>query len=804
MRSRTLQAVLLLLGLGVILYVVMSLFIASPNRLIFGINRSNGSIRLARNGVTFLPPHEFRRMAFAMRDGAALSQGVVRIRSREGVPVRISYRVHFKISGRPLPAVDTIVDKGWDAWVADRVSEAIRAVTERTPIDDFISPTAAFGPRRKLVRETVTRHLSRSGLDVTGFEIEGIEVDRDALLKAKLAELRREERGKWGRVAVFAIDGMDWNLVDELVDDGRIPNIAALIDGGSTALVQSVHPTIAPLTWTTMATGVPPYRHGVLDFFDRQNRNLPVTSLARQAPAVWEIAAGFQRPSLVVNWWTDWPPLTDSAMVASTPLGPEDPEDVFPAGLEPLAAKAQIPEATVGWEQMHRFLNINQNEFQKAVGTGNPQDPIVRFRSVLAKTWSDDRLALEIYRKEKPQLMMLGFEGADIVDHLFGAYHPPYREDVSWEDYRRFWPAVGNYYAEIDRMLGEWLKVLPEDTTVMLVSSYGTRWGKNRPKTPSGAGEGLALHDDQGLLIAYGNRVPASRPMHSISVYDIAPSILALLGLPPSDEMKGSVATSVFENLRPVETVRVSSYSDLIRLYPTMVGGKVDPSVYHAVLEASGHLGGEAAQPRMTREPETPAEHQRLTGEQWRVYAVTNNRGAELAAKGQKTEAIDQFEKAAALNPERATPLLNLAMIALQSQRYVSAETLMFQALEKNPSNPDQLLVDMAAWFRAHDMISWAIRVLGKGKEQYPESYLIASELGASLAEAGRYTEGLQELDRALALQPLSTSVLNNLGIIYAKKKDYARALDYWNRSLTIAPRQPKIAEAARAATTNL
>ena len=50
---------------------------------------------------------------------------------------------------------------------------------------------------------------------------------------------------------------------------------------------------------------------------------------------------------------------------------------------------------------------------------------------------------------------------------------------------------------------------------------------------------------------------------------------------------------------------------------------------------------------------------------------------------------------------------------------------------------------------------------------------------------------------RALGLQPSSTLALNNLGLFYAKQNDYGRALDYWNRSLSIEPHQPQIRDAA-------
>ena len=99
---------------------------------------------------------------------------------------------------------------------------------------------------------------------------------------------------------------------------------------------------------------------------------------------------------------------------------------------------------------------------------------------------------------------------------------------------------------------------------------------------------------------------------------------------------------------------------------------------------------------------------------------------------------------------------------------------------------------------------SRAIAILYKGKSLFPQSYLIAANLGSALVSAGRNTEGVPELERALGLQPSSTLVLNNLGVFFAKTNDYGRALDYWNRSLSIEPGQAQIREAAVAARSRL
>src|SRR5437764_831366 len=83
---------------------------------------------------------------------------------------------------------------------------------------------------------------SRRGLKVTAFEIARIDVDKPALLQRKKMDLRREARGVAGRVAIFAIDGADWELLSELADDGNLPNLKALSRGGTTGSTQTIEP----------------------------------------------------------------------------------------------------------------------------------------------------------------------------------------------------------------------------------------------------------------------------------------------------------------------------------------------------------------------------------------------------------------------------------------------------------------------------------------------------------------------------------------------------------------------------------
>lgn len=801
-RSRLFKALGLLACLAGVMYLLVSLFLPSSRRIILGVDKSDGHVRAVQQKVTFLPPHQFYRLVFEKREGWAQRDGLVRILSKEGVPVTVTYRLRFGVTGDRLPDARRLVAEGWNAWIRARVSEAVSAVTAQTPIEDLLSPSSTFNAQRDPLRRVVAAHLAQSGLKVTAFEIARLEPDREALLRYKRAELRRSARGLAGRVAIFAIDGADWDLLSELSDDERIPNLEALIRGGVTGNLQTIQPTVSPLLWTSMATGVTPDRHGVIDFFDQASR-APVDAFSRRAPALWEIAEGFGRHSAVVNWWTAWPPPPLQTAIFDSPTARLD-NAISPAQLQGRQQSAIVPLDTIGYGQVGRFVNVTAAEYERAVSSGNANDPVNLVRAVLAKTWTDHRVAINLYREQAPLLLMVGYEGTDVINHLAAPYHPPYREGVAQDGYRRYWPTVANYYAEVDRLIGEWMQVLSEDTTVILVSAHGFRWGKARPRIQPVGRAALDDHRNPGVFIAYGNHIAPSRAGHTISIYDIAPSVLAILGLPQSGEMPGQVATWAFRDISPVTSVKVVSYTELFNERPVSVQARVDARSYQRELQAIGHLLDPNVSATPLFEDEAPAAATPLAPQQWASYAWYNNQGIELRKQGKLSDAVDAFQKAIDLNPSRPTPYLNMAMTLFDRQQYAPADDVFIQAVARGLPNSDRWFVDFAALYRQRNMTSRAIALLAKGKESFPQSYLIAANLGSALAQAERYAEGLPELERALGLQPSSTLALNNLGILYARKKDFARALDFWNRSLAIDPRQKEIRAVADAARTQL
>lgn len=790
--------------MAAVLYLLISLFLPSSRRVIFGVDRHSGSIRLVQQSVAYLPPHRFYRLSFEKRDGCAQDDGFIRITSKEHVPVRVAYRLRFAIAGDHIPDAQGLVGDGWSAWIRARVTEAVSAFASQTPLEELVSPASEFNARRDRLREGVVRHLARSGLKVTAFEIARLDVDRDALLETRRGELRRDSRSAPNRVAIFAIDGADWDLVSELAGQGRIPNIDALIRNGTAASVQTIQPTVSPLLWTTVATGLPPDRHGVTDFTDRERNNAPVDSYSRHVPALWDIAEAFGRTTLTVNWWTAWPPTSPDGFVFDAPV------EMLPTALQPAALASRIngdivPQATVGYARLQRFLNITGSEYQKGISVTRPDDPVPIFRSVLAKTWTDHRVAIDLFNIRKPLLTMVDYDGTDVVNHLFGPFHPPRREGVSSNDYRKFSLTVSNYYAEIDRLLGEWMTTLPPDTTVILISAHGMKWGEARPKKPPNGTAALSDHRSPGVLIACGSHVLPSRTRHVMSIYDVAPTVLALLGLPASEEMPGRFPEWMFKDVQPMQAMRIVSYGAFVTEHPLATTAELDPDQYRSKLLAIGHLNDPSRNQMPMLEDQRPSELATpISPERWGLYAYYNNLGVDLKRQGKSKEAVEAFQRAVQINPSRATPYLNTAIAMFDRQQYAAAESAFLEAVAHGLPNAERYFIDFAALYRMNHMISRAIVLLEKGKSLFPESFEIAANLGASLVQANRPADGLPELYRALGLRPSSTTVLNNLGLVYVRKKDFARALDYWNYSLSIDPRQPQIREAVVAARSKL
>jgi predicted AlkP superfamily phosphohydrolase/phosphomutase len=73
-----------------------------------------------------------------------------------------------------------------------------------------------------------------------------------------------------GRVVVLGFDGADGRTLVQLMDQGELPNFAALRSSGTFAPLRSTAPPESPVAWAALNTGRNPAKTGVASFFVRK------------------------------------------------------------------------------------------------------------------------------------------------------------------------------------------------------------------------------------------------------------------------------------------------------------------------------------------------------------------------------------------------------------------------------------------------------------------------------------------------------------------------------------------------------
>jgi predicted AlkP superfamily phosphohydrolase/phosphomutase len=68
------------------------------------------------------------------------------------------------------------------------------------------------------------------------------------------------------KVVVLGLDGLDHGLTEQLLAEGKLPNLAALRDQGCFKPLGSTLPPISPVAWSSFQTGVNPGKHNIFDF----------------------------------------------------------------------------------------------------------------------------------------------------------------------------------------------------------------------------------------------------------------------------------------------------------------------------------------------------------------------------------------------------------------------------------------------------------------------------------------------------------------------------------------------------------
>ena len=587
------------------------------------------------------------------------------------------------------------------------------------------------------------------------------------------------------RVMILGFDGMDPQTVDLLMSEGKLPNFARLRQDGAYGRLRSSPPLLSPVIWTTIATGKTPDLHGIGHFtaVSPSGENLPVTSRMRKVKALWNILSDRDKTVAAVGWWATWPAETVKGAIVSDhtcyhflfPQGsdPEaDPKDVtYPpdlfAKIHPLVRRPTDITAA----EAAAFITVSPEELARPFSF---DDDVSHFKWALATADSYRRIGLSLWSGDKPDLLMTYIEATDSIAHLFG--HLFRAQGLSGEllaQQRKFGGAVEAMYLHADQILGEYMAAMDRNTTLLVMSDHGFELGAlqdDPTKTRDMRRVSEKFHREEGILYMYGRGVKRAGRIDQAVLVDIAPTVLALTGLPRAADMPGRVLAEVLDI--PVAGSVVASYE---------AGGTApaagthdaaaDPQILER-LQSLGYVGGTSA----GTQPGPPAAGADMT----RSPQGERNLAGLLFEQGRHQEALAAYERLVKIEPDDATLRTSIAGALGALGRYDEAMKQLDAAIRLDPLNVEAYHNRGAVFERRNDRKA-AI-------EEYRRAVRYSPQYEPSRKALQRLT-GTVDVNPPHGESEMKASALAQQASQAARRGDYPAAMQLLDEAERIAPR---------------
>lgn len=270
-----------------------------------------------------------------------------------------------------------------------------------------------------------------------------------------------------GKVLVVGLDGATFDIIHPLVADGRLPNLAHIMQTGAWGTLKSTVPPVTPSAWTSFFTGKNAGKHGIYDFQEIDPDTYQfhtVRTNQHREKTLWDLLGETGRQAIVTDVPFTYPPRPINGWMITGYGTPRTPGNIitYPADLAdhlPPHLRSEIKVA------------LPTNKFERSQ----------RFVDEWKEVMEGRRQLLCYLMTERPwDLFMHVFSITDTMAHVFWTYvdpaHPNYHKPEG-ETYRE---AFLHGYEMCDQILGEMIELAGPGTTILILSDHG--FGSVRPR----------------------------------------------------------------------------------------------------------------------------------------------------------------------------------------------------------------------------------------------------------------------------------------------------------------------------------
>jgi predicted AlkP superfamily phosphohydrolase/phosphomutase len=274
------------------------------------------------------------------------------------------------------------------------------------------------------------------------------------------------------RTVLFGLDGATFTVLDHLLGEGVMPNLAEFCRRGVRSLLRSTPLPITPQAWTSMATGRGMGAHGFHDFvrveFGPRGPLLRFNGTAdRRCEYLWKYASRQGKRVTILNYIGLAPPepVEGHTMPGFVP-GRHLKRTCFPADLfSRLAAIGDLDVGVLGLELDTEKQSLAQLPADQWLG-------YIDHHIERERAWFAIMEYLMVH--EPSDLTAIVFDGVDKLQHLaYRFLDPRYlpQSPSPWE--RQVIDRCRAYFRQIDKFLGRVLEILGDEGRVFIASDHG-------------------------------------------------------------------------------------------------------------------------------------------------------------------------------------------------------------------------------------------------------------------------------------------------------------------------------------------